>query len=209
VSVATILAAAPALAQTTTPSASPPGAASSPSPSSARNLSRNDQSFVRTAAEDGMAEVDLGKLGQQKAQNPQVKQLADTIVKDHQAANGQLMSIASSKGLEVSPTRPQSEARTRDKLAKLSGGDFDRQYADQLAKDHRKDISAFQKEATSGQDPDVKNFAAQTLPTLQEHLRLAEVAAKATKSASRGPSTQSGAAKSGSSVPRSGATAPQ
>jgi putative membrane protein len=61
----------------------------------------------------------------------------------------------------------------KDKLSGLSGADFDRTYMQSMVKDHQKDISEFQKEANSGSNADLKGFAAQTLPTLQEHLRMA------------------------------------
>jgi putative membrane protein len=182
VAVAALLVAAPAWAQTTSQSTTRPSAtAASPSAPATERLSRSDQTFVKEAAKDGATEVELGKLGQQKAQNPRVKQLADKIVTDHEAANSQLMSIASSKGAPLDKDMEKDAQKARDKLAKVNGPEFDRQFADQLVKDHKKDISAFEKEAKNGKDPDVKSFAAQTLPTLQEHLQLAQAAANETK----------------------------
>src|SRR5205085_2385123 len=61
-----------------------------------------------------------------------------------------------------------------DKLSKLSGAEFDRAYMSMMVKDHKKDVKEFQDEANKGQDTDVKGFASTTLPTLQEHLRMAE-----------------------------------
>jgi putative membrane protein len=61
-----------------------------------------------------------------------------------------------------------------DRLSKLHGAAFDKAYMRDMVADHKKDIADFQKEANSGQDPDVKNWASTTLPTLQQHLQLAQ-----------------------------------
>ena len=61
-----------------------------------------------------------------------------------------------------------------DQLQKKQGAEFDRAYMDHMVEDHRKDVSDFRKEANAGKDPDIKAFAAKTLPTLEEHLQMAE-----------------------------------
>ena len=62
---------------------------------------------------------------------------------------------------------------TKDKLAKLSGADFDREYMDMMVKDHVKDVKEFEDASTKAKDADVKAWAAKTLPTLREHLQMA------------------------------------
>jgi putative membrane protein len=75
---------------------------------------------------------------------------------------------------------------TKKKLSKLSGDAFDQAYMQDMLKDHKTDIAAFEKESTSGKDPDVKQFASQTLPTLKDHLKQAEtVTPKLTTSTTR------------------------
>jgi putative membrane protein len=59
-------------------------------------------------------------------------------------------------------------------LAKLSGADFDKRYISDMISDHKAAIKEFQKEADKGKDSDIKQFASKTLPTLKEHLQLAE-----------------------------------
>jgi putative membrane protein len=61
---------------------------------------------------------------------------------------------------------------TYDRLNKLSGAAFDKAYVEQMVKDHEMDVKEFERESQSGSDSAIKNFAAQTLPTLQEHLRM-------------------------------------
>jgi hypothetical protein len=58
----------------------------------------------------------------------------------------------------------------------------------EMVSDHKQDVSEFEKESKSGHDSDIKGFASKTLPTLQEHLKLAEdtdAAVKGKKTASR------------------------
>src|SRR5881409_2554006 len=64
--------------------------------------------------------------------------------------------------------------RLYDRQAKLSGADFDRAYMKDMVKEHDRDVKAFRKEADAGKDPDVRSWAAKTLPTLQEHQQQAK-----------------------------------
>ena len=150
-------------------------------------LSSGDKKFIEKAAEGGMAEVELGKLASQKAQSPEVKQFGERMVKDHSAANDKLKQIASQKGVTPPSSMDSSTKREYDKLSKLSGAQFDREYMTHMVSDHEKDIKEFKSEEKSAKDADVKSFAQNTLPTLEEHLKLAksaEAAAKNEKTAS-------------------------
>lgn len=136
-------------------------------------LAAGDRKFVMEAAEGGMKEVEFGRVAADKASDPAVKQFADRMVRDHSEADKKLMDVAQSKGVTPPPKIKSSDQRTLDKLSKMSGDKFDRAYMDDMVKDHQKDVKDFQKEAKSGKDPEVKGFAADTLPVLEEHLRLA------------------------------------
>ena len=139
-------------------------------------LSSGDKKFIEKAAEGGMAEVELGKLASQKAQSAEVKQFGERMVKDHSAANDKLKQIASQKGVTPPSEMDSSTKREYDKLSNLSGAQFDREYIGHMVSDHEKDIKEFKSEEKSAQDADVKSFAQNTLPTLEEHLRLAKSA---------------------------------
>jgi putative membrane protein len=145
------------------------------------SLDSSDKKFIEKAAEGGLAEVELGKLAAQKGQSAEVKQFGERMVKDHSAANDKLMKIASDKGLTPAKEMDASTKREHDKLSKLSGAEFDREYMKHMVSDHEKDVKEFQSEAKSAKDPDVKNFAESTLPTLEEHLKLAKSTESATK----------------------------
>jgi putative membrane protein len=137
-----------------------------------------DHSFVMDAAMGGMAEVELGQLATEKAQSEQVKQFAQRMVTDHGKANDELKSLAQSKNISLPTDSGAKHKATKDRLAKLSGSAFDRAYMQEMVADHRKDVSEFQREAKGGKDPDVKAWAAKTLPTLQEHMQMAQSASR-------------------------------
>lgn len=142
-----------------------PGAAPEPLP---RKV--DDKKFAKDAALGGLTEVELGKLAAQKASNDAVKQFGQRMVDDHSKANDQLKQIASKSNIEV-PASLDSKHQSRvDKLAKLSGPAFDKAYVKDQLKDHERDVDDFKSEAQSGSDANVKQFAMETLPTLQEHL---------------------------------------
>jgi putative membrane protein len=124
-----------------------------------------------------MFEIQLGKIAQ-RSSNPMVKQFADRMVTDHTNLQNQLKMVASGQGVTLPTAVSPSEQATIDRLSKLSGPDFDREYINTMVKDHKDDISEFHHEATTGSDPAVKNLAENALPTLQEHLTLAENAQK-------------------------------
>jgi putative membrane protein len=139
----------------------------------------NDNMFVTKAAEGGMAEVEFGKLAVEKASNDQVKQFGQRMVDDHSKANDELKTIAQQKNITLPTTISAKDKAERDRLAKLSGAAFDHAYMTAMLSDHKKDVSEFRVESTSGKDADIKAFAAKTLPTLEEHLKLAQDATKA------------------------------
>jgi putative membrane protein len=165
------------------------GSAADKASSGSSQLSAMDKHFVRKAAEGGLAEVELGKLATQKASSDEVKKFGQRMVDDHSKANDQLKQLAQQKGVDL-PTQPNAKDKaTLDKLQKLSGEQFDKAYMQDMVKDHTKDVAEFQKESKSAKDPDIKNFASQTLPTLQDHLKEAKsIAPKENKQASAKPS---------------------
>ncbi len=138
------------------------------------NLDRGDRRFLEKAAQGGMKEVEFGRLAAGKASDASVKAFAERMVKDHGDANKKLMDLAQSKGVTPRATlRPQDRHELKN-LEQLEPAKFDQAYMKDMVDDHMKDVKSFEKEAKSAKDPDVKRFAADTLPVLQEHLRMAE-----------------------------------
>lgn len=129
-----------------------------------------DETFAKKAASGGMAEVKLGQLAEERGSNPAVKSFGRRMVQDHSRADNELKSASSKENITLPAELDKSDQATYDRLSKLSGDAFDRAYARDMVKDHTKDVSEFQKEAKNGRNEAIKNFAAQTLPTLQTHL---------------------------------------
>jgi putative membrane protein len=146
---------------------------------SSGQLSAADKTFVTKAAEGGMAEVELGQLATQNAQSDEVKQFGQRMVDDHTKANDQLKQVAEQKGVPLPTDLSAKDKAEKDRLSKLKGEQFDRAYMQHMVMDHKKDVAEFKKESTAAKDSDVKNFAAQTLPTLEDHLKQAQQVEKA------------------------------
>jgi putative membrane protein len=141
---------------------------------SAASLTPADRTFVNEAAVGGMAEVQLGQLAVKNAKSPDVKNFGQRMVDDHTRVNNDLKQLASSKGITLPTDLDTKHKETVDRLSKLTGEQFDKAYMNDMIEDHTKDVADFRKEASEAGDPDVKAFAAKTLPTLEEHLALAK-----------------------------------
>jgi len=138
------------------------------------SLPAGDRKFVNEALKANHAEVELGKLASEKASNDAVKKFGQRMADDHGKANEELKKLAQDKGLSAPTELDARHKKLHDRLAKLSGPQFDRAYMDEMVKDHRKDVKEFQREADKAKDPDVKSHASKTLPVLQDHLKQAE-----------------------------------
>lgn len=129
-----------------------------------------DTAFAMKAAQGGMAEVKMGKLAADKASNPDVKAFGQQMVDDHTKANDQLKSVAQEEGMTLPTDVNAKQQAMHDKLSKLSGTEFDKAYVKDMMMDHQMDVKEFTKESTSGKNPKIKSFAAETLPVVQGHL---------------------------------------
>ena len=136
-------------------------------------LASSDSKFMHEAAIGGMAEVALGRLAADKASSADVKQFGQRMIDDHSKANDELKTLAQSKNITLPSEIGPEEKALRDRLMKLSGPAFDQAYMKAMVSDHVKDVNEFKLESKSGKDPEVKAWAAKTLPTLEEHLKLA------------------------------------
>lgn len=151
--------------------AAPAAAPAAPAPPP---LSAADTTFINQATAAGLDEVQDAQLASERGARPAVRQFAQQMVTDHSAANQQLTALAQRKG--VTPPGQPDEQQTAEyaRLQRLHGASFDRQYVRDQVAAHQAAVALFQQEAQQGADPDLKAFAEQTLPTLQQHLSMAE-----------------------------------
>jgi len=133
-----------------------------------------DDQFVLKASADGLAEVNLGRLAAKQATNPEVKKFGKHMVEDHSKANKELITLANKKRLKVAPTMDATHTQMFRKLSALKGAAFDREYMAGQLKDHKTAVSLFDSQSKNGKDEDLRKWAEKTLPTLREHLKMAQ-----------------------------------
>jgi putative membrane protein len=172
---AALAATVPALAQGPDSTSQTPSKAAQTSQSS---VAVGTQSFLKSTAEGGHSEVDVANLALSKTSNAQVKQLAETIKSDHEKANVELQALGTRKQVTLPTMASKTQKANADRLAKLSGAEFDKAYVSAMVKDHHADIKEFENHRQDA-DPDVAAWVNKTLPTLENHLNLAEAAQKA------------------------------
>lgn len=161
--------AAPATAATAASGAT----AMNPAMASSSAMANGPNSFAAQAAQGGMLEVKLADLALQKSNNSQVKSFARKMKQDHTNANEKLKGIVGSN-MQL-PTNLSAEQQQQvDTLQSKSGSAFDKAYADTMVQDHQKDVSEFENASHNAPTEQLRNFASQTLPTLKEHLKLAQ-----------------------------------
>jgi putative membrane protein len=140
----------------------------------AQKLDNKDTEFIKEAAQGSMLEVKLGELAEKNATSEDVKKFAKRMADDHGKCAKDLMSLASNKGVTLSKDLDKKSQETVDKLSKMKGADFDKAYMRAMVEDHETDVNAFKTASKNLTDPDLKTWALKTLPTLEEHLKLAK-----------------------------------
>jgi len=133
-----------------------------------------DEKFAVKASEGGMAEVNMGRLAAKRASNADVKEFGEKMVKDHTRVNKELMSLANKKGLKLARSMDEKHKKMFDKLGKLEGAEFDREYMATMVKGHEEMVKLFEGQGKSGKDDDLKQFAEKTLPGVKMHLKMAK-----------------------------------
>ncbi|HTL45363.1 MAG TPA: DUF4142 domain-containing protein [Vicinamibacterales bacterium] len=167
----------PAAAQTPSsaaPKAHKPAMTADKSAQSSTAVSAADKAFVREAAIGGMAEVDLGNLAKEKASSADVKSFGDRMVTDHGKANDELKQWAEQNKVTLPTEIDAKHKAMHDRLSKLSGDAFDKAYMKDMVADHKADVAKFRTESKSAHNADLKAWAGKTLPTLEDHLKLAQ-----------------------------------
>jgi putative membrane protein len=124
----------------------------------------DDLAFVRQATESGRKEMAAARDALPQLRNPELRRLAEMLANDHGAANAKLAQLAESKGWPVPAAAPDApppgDAR----------GDFDAQWTADMLAGHERSMALYRAEAKSGEDPDLRQFAHDTLPTIEHHL---------------------------------------
>lgn len=135
--------------------------------------SMTPNSFLTDAAEGSIAEIQLSTLALTRTQNPEVRALAQQIITDHLSVTETVKPLAEKKSVKLPLELNSARKSLLDKLTKMSGAEFDREYVKAMVEDHEKDVKAFQGQSQAGTDAEIKDFASKTLPKLEMHLAMA------------------------------------
>jgi putative membrane protein len=149
---------------------------SAPGMPAANQPNQNDRLFVYEATIGGNAEVEFGHLPEQKGRSPAVKDFAHQMVADHSKANQQLAQLAQAGNIPQPRELDEEHKAMLSRLQQLSAAEFDLAYIRGQIGDHQKTAQLFEWEIGSGQDPQLKGFASQILPTVLRHLGMARAA---------------------------------
>jgi putative membrane protein len=133
-------------------------------------LDSSDVDFIRKAAMGGKMEVDLGNIAQTNAANERVKGFGNMMISDHGQANNELRQFAQARNVMLTDSLDKKMQDHMTSMQKMTGKAFDKHYMGMMVDDHVKDVKEFEKASTSAKDPDLRAWAAKTLPVLQKHL---------------------------------------
>ena len=134
----------------------------------------DDRQFARDAAIAGLSNVELGKLAEEKASSDNLRQFGRQLVDDQTKTNDRLKQVAKEQSISIPDALDSKHQSQIDKIAKLSGPEFDKAFLKQQLKEQESQVRDFSDEAQRGTDPDVKTFASGALPNLQQQLETAK-----------------------------------
>ena len=132
-------------------------------------IAAGDREFIQDQLQDGQKEIALGEVALNRATNPQVKEFAQMMVRDHQAAGAELKQIASKHNVQLEADKAEDVTEARERLTKVDAGDFDREYMKAMVDEHQEAVDEIEKKADSDH-AEVRQWAAKTLPKVREHL---------------------------------------
>lgn len=157
----------------------PGGASSEKSGTSGDNMDharakQMDRRFLQETTLSSMASMELGNLAATKASSDSVKQFAAKMVQDHTRALDYVKKCAARDGVQLPSELDSKHKDAVEKLAKLSGTEFDRAYTRYQVKHFQRRVSAYQDESDNGTETSAKTFATRMLPGVQQHLNEAK-----------------------------------
>ncbi len=154
-------------------------------------VSDSDAKAMKNLAEANLSEIQAGKLAADKAQNAQVKQFGSRMVRDHTQMLDELKQLAQSKGVDL-PGSPAAGDKAHElALRTKSGQDFDKEYMQDMVKDHEKDVKETGDLAKSVSDPQLKQAVQKAHAKIQEHLAMAKrISSSASAGGTSSPSSK-------------------
>lgn len=129
-----------------------------------------EKAFMKKAADGGMTEVELGKLAAEKGGSDEVKSFGQQMVDDHTKIGDNLKEVAGKMKVTLPEKMSAKHHALVEKMAGMSGADFDKAYVPEMVKDHKKDISEFEAAKGTVKNEDLKKFIDDSLETMKGHL---------------------------------------
>lgn len=139
-------------------------------PGAAEKISDDDKEFMTKAAQGSMREVALGRQIAARSTNPDVKALGDRAAADHARVHEELKQIAARKGLRLPIQLKEDHQEELREMTELSGAKLDAEYTEEMVEEHEEDVKTFREAAREVNDPELRAWAAKTLPMLERHL---------------------------------------
>jgi putative membrane protein len=136
-------------------------------------LAKGDAQALSQMARADLAEIQAGKVAAEKASNPEVKKYGQHMVDEHSKMLEEGKKLAESKGVKPPAAPAKKHQEALKKLQQASGGNFDRQYMQQMVKDHEEALKLVEKTAKDAKDPQLKAHAQKGAPHIKEHLAMA------------------------------------
>ena len=132
-------------------------------------LSEEPKDFYEAAASANMLEIEASKLAQAQSTDADVKAFAAMMIKDHTAAGEKLAKLATTKKVVLPTQLLKRHQMMLDGLKEEKGADFDSEYRMKMVASHKEAVSLFDHASKKSPDPEIRAFAAEMLPKLQEH----------------------------------------
>jgi putative membrane protein len=173
----------PSGSDSTTTVASNTAAVSNASSTTTNNSDTSmDNQFMRKAAEINLEEIRVGRLAATKGVAADIRNMGKMLENDHSKSLNQLTTLSMKKNVTIPQELDVDAQNDYRKLDDRNGREFDKKFSDMMVDGHKEAISLFEKEASKTNDPDIRNYANQTLPVLHKHL---DEAMKCQESANR------------------------
>ena len=138
------------------------------------NPGNADETFIRSAAEASMSQVDLAKVAEQRAQNPEVKKFAQLMSEEHSKLTEQLRQLGMGEGINLPTSVSRTDADAHRHLATLNGPSFDKAYVQQVVSELERQNTEFKRGASTATKTNLKDFAERTMPTIESELQQAK-----------------------------------
>jgi len=143
-----------------------------------RAAARKAASAPSATCDSPCYEIEASRLAEQRSQNAQVKQFAQHMLRDHQKTTnelkGMLPQLQGVSAQQMPTGLDQQHQALVQQLQGAQGAEFDRVFAQQQLQSHQTAVELFRAYAQSGDNAQLKQWAGQTLPSLEEHLRQAQ-----------------------------------